>query len=50
MSKFGHYMAGLSVVTVLSGAPRDAQAQENVTNDSDPNKIENYQEECQKIA
>ena len=38
-------MAGLSVVTVLSGAPRDAQAQENVTNDSDPNKIENYQEE-----
>ena len=44
MSKFGHYMAGLSVATVLSGAPKEVQAQENVTNDKEQNKIENYQE------
>ena len=44
MSKMGHYIAGLSVATVLSGAPSDANAHENYDSNIDEDKIEYVQE------
>ena len=40
MSKYGHYIAGLSVVAVLGGNPQEAQTHEYSDNDKVENKTE----------